>query len=1366
MRNLKKYLALALSMAMMLTAIPGFAAESFMNEDKAQDLNAFGLYAGLSQEEFEPALERKVNREEAAAMVVRLFGVTLSNEDEVLPSEEEALEIVEEKFKDADQISGWAVRHVAYGVENGYINGYPDETFKPKGELVGRAFCTMILANLDYEVVYEEAGNQFAEAAALYDDSIIELYNSNSGITRDVLVGITYDALDAYSANEDTNVAAMLVEKGAVDQAVFTEKNIPMTKNGEVLVVDGTEPTPTETPDELGAATAMTEVKVTGDKTLLATFDGTVSEEAVFTVTGPMTVNATVTWNEGMTEATLTNTAMYLEGVYTVKVVDGEFTAEKTVNVVANGIANIEILDDKVVRTSETGNFDDDGIQGTGFFYVKLTDSYGNDVTKAKAYDVTITLSKDTDGELSIDGDTGKVDITLEDENWDDYPAVPEIVTATIYSNTVAGGVLASTSKVLTVTELSRVQTIELGEVTFPGSNTQILTDKDPAAYVEIVAKDQFGYEVTDADRLQDDVEIVYSISDSDVDVTADEYTDADGVDKVRLEVETVGLDSAKVVTLSAISKYKGQVSNTVSLDVRVPKAVEKVTLGGAEKVMAVGDTYDEVLVLPFMAYDIDGKELTTDEVVSAYNAGNIVPSISGYEDEITVEIATSGENKGKIVSNLNDTTDDTTHVAGTLGTLDRSQITLKVDLEESKTMPTVTKLLSIKDRAYAASIEFDTAPATKLLAGAITKFNFKFFDQYGREMDADMLAYEGAGAGDDEYPTAVKLVATIPADSDSTFDHIVNVTVDDGVAVDKVANAVVANPATLQDDGTPTLAEKTVYVTAESLTEDNAVWFNAETEDETVRLEATLYKEYDLSSSIDTLSNSFTIADGMPSDLTYEIQDVPTLFAYDIEGSDANKDDMDIDDMDDTTAFDLLTADEASHARALEVLAKDASGNTFAIPQANILSIKSSDTDVAYVVKATDDADLDAHRNNVVVFGVNTAFNNETLPSSATKTATITLSIATDDGAVDVSKTVTVSNEPSKAAEVVFVDDTNDADDVYNLAGDPVTDLAGDAADINAEPVYLYELDQYGVYSLVDNQLLTVVNTNKCNQTNVTVFSGGLNLIASSFLADEKVYLMYTADSGAKGQFSVTVTDGEDTAVVALEVVPPTIDSIETQDLDANGQIDAIKVTFTEDILDSTVTVADFDVAGYVGEAFSSTTNSDVANDDVIYITFTESGAADTDATPATTYTLGDLTDLAGNALATAAGVASTDAAAPVLLSATLTDAGGAGVDTDYDEAGDEIAFVFSEAIDLVSDNLAGLHDLIGTGATGETALGLTADTVAGDGTDTITVTEVGDDDSIVAGTAFNVINANSAADQGAGTLAPVDNDTAPTLQ
>ena len=108
-------------------------------------------------------------------------------------------------------------------------------------------------------------------------------------------------------------------------------------------------------------------------------------------------------------------------------------------------------------------------------------------------------------------------------------------------------------------------------------------------------------------------------------------------------------------------------------------------------------------------------------------------------------------------------------------------------------------------------------------------------------------------------------------------------------------------------------------------------------------------------------------------------------------------------------------------------------------------------------------------------------------------------------------------------------------------------------------------------------------------------------------------------------------------TGTFSSDTTAPTITARDTVDLDGDGWIDALHISFDEPIDDTSVIAANFDVAGVAGEAFSSTTNGDTADDADIYITFDENGFG-TSGTPDVAYTEDTLSDLSGNTLASVA--------------------------------------------------------------------------------------------------------------------------------
>ena len=181
-------------------------------------------------------------------------------------------------------------------------------------------------------------------------------------------------------------------------------------------------------------------------------------------------------------------------------------------------------------------------------------------------------------------------------------------------------------------------------------------------------------------------------------------------------------------------------------------------------------------------------------------------------------------------------------------------------------------------------------------------------------------------------------------------------------------------------------------------------------------------------------------------------------------------------------------------------------------------------------------------------------------------------------------------------------------------------------------------------------------------------------------------------------GQIYDLSDNAASTGAVALQtsdLTTPTITVRETKDLDGDGSIDALKISFDEPVLDTSVTSANFDIAGVAGEGFSSTTAGDIADNSEIYITFAD-GVLATDATPNVTYTAGTLTDLAANALASTGAVASVDAAGPAILSAVASDETNISVGVDSD---DSVTVTFSEATNAPVINAAGIDTVLDLG-------------------------------------------------------------------
>ena len=141
----------------------------------------------------------------------------------------------------------------------------------------------------------------------------------------------------------------------------------------------------------------------------------------------------------------------------------------------------------------------------------------------------------------------------------------------------------------------------------------------------------------------------------------------------------------------------------------------------------------------------------------------------------------------------------------------------------------------------------------------------------------------------------------------------------------------------------------------------------------------------------------------------------------------------------------------------------------------------------------------------------------------------------------------------------------------------------------------------------------------------------------------------------------------------------PPAFAAVETVDFDGNGYLDYLRITYSEAVDDTSVSAADFDIAGVSLETFDSVTPAGVANDSEIYIGF-EDWTLRTNVTPSFDYTAGSLTDIPGVSLLSAEATASTDMAGPAILNASASDNAGIFIGIDSD---DQVTLIFSEDTD-----------------------------------------------------------------------------------
>lgn len=224
MRNLKKLVALFVTIAMITTLIvPALADSSFTYEGEAEDLYDLGLFKGESETEYLPNLGDMLSREAGAIMFLRLTG----EEDDALEMSDGDASAKLAIFSDGAEISNWAKKQVAYATDKGYIKGYPDGTFAPKAALNGKAYSSLVLQLLGYDgdFNYHEAATSLSEVGGL-TSSEAATFNTDNAINRDAAVGISFGALKATVKGTEETLVQKLVRLGKVDQDMAKDKGL------------------------------------------------------------------------------------------------------------------------------------------------------------------------------------------------------------------------------------------------------------------------------------------------------------------------------------------------------------------------------------------------------------------------------------------------------------------------------------------------------------------------------------------------------------------------------------------------------------------------------------------------------------------------------------------------------------------------------------------------------------------------------------------------------------------------------------------------------------------------------------------------------------------------------------------------------------------------------------------------------------------------------------------------------------------------------------------------------------------------------------------------------------------------------------
>jgi len=390
MKSLKKLLAVLIVVTLMagMIAVPVFAA-SFNYEEEASVLNQLDLFKGKSATEYVPALEDRLLREEAVALLLRMF--SLEEEAEAM-GDKEADDLLA-KFKDADQIAAWARKYVAYAVKNEIVVGRPDGNFAPQDNLLGREYSKMLLAMLGYvqgvDFEYEFSTSEFADVAGFPKSEAVKL--DEAFLIRDDVVGMSFFALQAeYFAGDnagktvievivgdDEDMKAIAIAAGLMEEAVVVEVaalDDIVIKVGEALNLpatvkatfsDGSEADVAVTWPAIDASEPMEKTEITGtiaDTDVVAKINVTIEVDALLvnSVTADNLVEVNVEYNQDVSE----NTEVADKANYSLSVgkvasvsVDGNTAVLRLEKEVANQTKAKLTVNDKILDEKETFEF-------------------------------------------------------------------------------------------------------------------------------------------------------------------------------------------------------------------------------------------------------------------------------------------------------------------------------------------------------------------------------------------------------------------------------------------------------------------------------------------------------------------------------------------------------------------------------------------------------------------------------------------------------------------------------------------------------------------------------------------------------------------------------------------------------------------------------------------------------------------------------------------------------------------------------------------------------------------------------------------------------------------------------------------------
>lgn len=235
MRNLKKVLAVVLTIALLasMMMVPALAAVS--NEDEANALKAIGLFKGYGDD---LGLTDKLTREQGMILVIRAMGA----EEDALAMTEAEVEAELADVTDLDSIGTWAGarNYAAYALKAGLTKGVSTEklVFGGQLEFAGDQLVILLLRAMGYTNVEKDNCWDLAVEAEFVSAGEAVALQLNNALIRDDAAGVLYSAVKNGVCVDGKPLIEKLIADGAVDEDAAAEAGFIEAEADTFEVVD------------------------------------------------------------------------------------------------------------------------------------------------------------------------------------------------------------------------------------------------------------------------------------------------------------------------------------------------------------------------------------------------------------------------------------------------------------------------------------------------------------------------------------------------------------------------------------------------------------------------------------------------------------------------------------------------------------------------------------------------------------------------------------------------------------------------------------------------------------------------------------------------------------------------------------------------------------------------------------------------------------------------------------------------------------------------------------------------------------------------------------------------------------------------